>query len=136
MEQRSETRLRYQSERSTFRGRSFRLQSQIGLVLNGTKNRIFDSKIQIQIGSKECNQNCHPLLHKKLTQLLLLFHNETKTKEQIVNPLAKQCIKQKLECMLQSQCNLDNLKCKIYFCQWVRVCIQCEPASHASHAVH
>ena len=42
-----------------------------------------------------------------------------KTKEQIVNPSAKQCTEQKLECMLQSQFNIDNLKSKIYFCQWV-----------------
>ena len=36
----NETRLRYQSERSKFADRSFKLQVQIGLVLNGTENRI------------------------------------------------------------------------------------------------
>ena len=47
MEQKSETRLRYQSELSNWGGGSFRLQSLIGLVINGTKNQISDRKILI-----------------------------------------------------------------------------------------
>ena len=52
MERKSETRLRYQSERSKRRDRSFRLKSKIGLVLNGTINH---RKIRILIGQKERN---------------------------------------------------------------------------------
>ena len=52
MERKSETRLRYQSERSKRGDRSFRLKSKIGLVLNGTINH---RKIRIEIGQKERN---------------------------------------------------------------------------------
>ena len=55
MERKSETRLRYQSELSKCGGGSFRLQSLIGLVINGTKNQISDRKILIWIGQKECS---------------------------------------------------------------------------------
>ena len=36
----------YQSELSTFRGGMFKLQSKIGLSINGTGNLIFDRKIR------------------------------------------------------------------------------------------
>ena len=55
MEQKSEARLIYQSERSKYRSGSFRLQSYIGLVLNAAKNRISYRKIRISIGQKERN---------------------------------------------------------------------------------
>ena len=50
MERKSETSFSYQSERSTFGGGLFRLQSKIGLSINGTGNLIFDRKIRFEIG--------------------------------------------------------------------------------------
>ena len=58
MEQRYETRLRYQSGRSTFRNRSFVLQSQIGLVLNGTKKSNFSIvKSGFRLSKRNATQN-------------------------------------------------------------------------------
>ena len=49
------TSLRYQSEQSTSGDGLFRLQTKIRFWWNGMKNLIFDQRIQIQIGQKECN---------------------------------------------------------------------------------
>ena len=46
MKQKSETSFSYQSERSSFGGGLFRLQSKIGLPINGTGNLFFDRKIR------------------------------------------------------------------------------------------
>ena len=50
MERKSETSFSYQFERSTFGDGLFRLQSKIGLSINGTGNLIFDRKIRFEIG--------------------------------------------------------------------------------------
>ena len=47
MERKSETSYSYQSERSTFGGGFFELESKIGLLIKGTGNFIFDRKIRI-----------------------------------------------------------------------------------------
>ena len=52
----SKTSLRYQSERSASGGGWFGLQSKIRLRWNRMKNLIFDWRMQIEIGQKECNQ--------------------------------------------------------------------------------